>query len=75
DDAVSFELEKCKAGLDLNAENDKYTYLKKAVSVLASLEDALQRDVYISRISRDAGININFLNEQVAHDVKAKKNI
>ena len=75
DDAVSFELEKCKAGLDLNAENDKYTYLKKAVSVLASLEDALQRDVYISRISRDAGININVLNEQVAHAVKAKKNI
>ena len=75
DDAVSFELEKCKAGLDLNAENDKYTYLKKAVSVLASLEDAHQRDVYISRISRDAGININVLNEQVAHAVKAKKNI
>ena len=75
DDAVSFELEKCKDGLDLNAENDKYTYLKKAVSVLASLEDALQRDVYISRISRDAGININVLNEQVAHAVKAKKNI
>ena len=75
DDAVSFELEKCKEGLDLNAENDKYTYLKKAVSVLASLEDALQRDVYISRISRDAGININVLNEQVAHAVKAKKNI
>ncbi|MBP1591711.1 MAG: DNA primase [Oscillospiraceae bacterium] len=75
DDAVSFELEKCKAGLDLNAENDKYTYLKKAVSVLASLEDALQRDVYISRISRDAGININVLNEQVEHAVKAKKNI
>ena len=75
DDEVRFELEKCNDGLDLNAENDKYTYLKKAVSVLASLEDALQRDVYISRISRDAGININVLNEQVAHAVKAKKNI
>ena len=74
-DAILFELEKCSYGLDLTAENDKYTYLRKTVGVLSALEDPLLRDVYISKISREAGINIDVLHEQVDHAVKAKKNI
>ncbi|MCQ2464898.1 MAG: DNA primase [Oscillospiraceae bacterium] len=74
-DAIIFELEKCKNGLNLSEESDKYTYLKKTVGVLSSLEDALLRDVYISRISREAGINIDVLHEQVSHAIKNKRNI
>jgi len=75
DNAVVFELEKCKTGLNLSDENDKYTYLKKTVGVLSSLDDALLRDVYISKISREAGINISVLSEQVNHAIKNKRNI
>lgn len=74
-DAIIFELEKCKNGLNLSEESDKYTYLKRTVGVLSSLEDALLRDVYISRISREAGINIDVLHEQVSHAIKNKRNI
>ncbi len=74
-DAVSFELEKCKTGLNLSEESDKYTFLKKAVAVISSLEDSLQRDVYISKISREAGINIDVLYEQVKHAVRNKRNL
>lgn len=74
-DAVVFELEKCKSGLNLSEESDKYSYLKKVVGVISSLDDPLLRDVYISRIARESDTNINVLSEQVNHAIKNKKNI
>lgn len=74
-DAVVFELEKCKAGLNLSEENDKYTYLKKVVGVISSLDDPLQRDIYISKISREADINKTVLSEQVKDAVRNKRHI
>lgn len=75
DDAIVFELEKCKSDLNLSEESDKYTYLKRTVGVLASLDDSLLRDVYISKISRESDININVLYEQIDHAIKSKRNI
>lgn len=75
DDAIAFEIEKCKSGLDLNSENGKVDFLRKAVSVISSLDDPLQRDVYISKIARETDININILRTQVEHTIKSRKNI
>jgi DNA primase len=75
DDAIVFELEKCRYGLDLTAESDKYTFLKRAVNIISSLDDPLLRDVYISKISREADINTNILREQVNHSVKSRSSI
>lgn len=74
-DAIIFELEKCKKGLDLNQENDKVTFLRKTVAVISSLEDPLQRDVYISKVSKESDINTNVLHAQVDYMIKNKNNI
>lgn len=74
-DAVAFELEKCKNGLDITNENDKVTYLKKTVAVLSELDDALQRDVYISKISKESDINTQILQAQVAGKIKNKNSV
>ncbi len=74
-DAISFELEKCKNGLDLSVETDRYTFLRKIVNVISSLEDPLLRDVYISKISRESETNIDVLRAQIDDRIKNKNNI
>lgn len=75
DDAIVFELNKCKNGLDLTHENDKVNYLRKTVAIISSLDDPLQRDVYISMISKESDINTSVLKTQVEHMIKNKSRI
>ncbi|MBE6841972.1 MAG: DNA primase [Ruminococcus sp.] len=72
-DAIAFELEKCKNGLDISKEEDKVVYLRKIVSVISALDDPLQRSVYISKISKETDINTGILNTQVEYTIKNKQ--
>ncbi|MBQ9981185.1 MAG: DNA primase [Oscillospiraceae bacterium] len=74
-DAIAFELEKCKNGLDISKEEDKVVYLRKIVSVISALDDPLQRSVYISKISKETDINTGIINTQVEYTIKNKQNI
>ncbi len=74
DGAVNFELEKCRQGLDMNLETDKVSYLKKTVKVLAQISNRLERDVYISKISKENEINPDVLRIQVNDEIKRKIN-
>lgn len=72
-DAIAFELEKCKNGLDISKEEDKVVYLRKIVSVISALDDPLQRSVYISKISKETDINTGIINTQVEYTIKNKQ--
>ena len=74
-DAIDFELSKCKTGLNISEDGDKYTYLRKVVGVISSLDDSLQRDVYISKISRECEINTSVLYSKVEEAIKNKYRI
>ena len=74
DGAINFELEKCKYGLDLNAETDKVTFLKNAVKVLSTISNRLERDVYISKVARENEINADILRSQIDSEIKRKIN-
>ncbi len=55
--AIDYELSKLGNGLDLaNKDEDRSTYLKRAVVFLAQISNPLDRDVYISRTAETAGI-------------------
>ena len=71
--AINFELEKCKSGLDTNNENDKVKYLKNAVKVLSSISNKLERDVYISKISKETEVSADVIRAQIKDEVR--KNI
>ena len=68
--AVNFELEKCKSGLDINNENDKVKYLKNTIKVLSSISNKLERDVYISKISKESEVNADILRSQINDEIK-----
>lgn len=73
DGAINFELEKCKYGLDLESEVDKVTYLKKVIGVLSGISNRLERDVYISKVAKESGVEQQILRLQI--DEEVKKNI
>lgn len=75
DGAINFELEKCKIGLDLNSETDKFTFLKRAVKVISEISNPLEQDVYISKISKECEVNADVLRLQIKNEVKKNINI
>lgn len=68
--AINFELEKCRQGLDTETEMGKVEFLKRCVGVLAGIKNQLERDVYISKISKEEDININVLRSQVNSEIR-----
>ncbi len=72
--AINFEIEKCRNGLDLNIETDKVAFLKKAVKVLAGISNRLERDVYVSKVAKEAEISIDILRSQIDNEVKRNIN-
>ena len=70
DGAINFELEKCRAGLDLATEIGKVDLLKRSVNVLSQIANPLERDVYISKTAKECEINIEVLRAQVNEKIK-----
>ena len=73
DDANLFQLERCKQGLDLETEIGKTEFLRRVVRVLAGISNPLQREVYISRISREQEIRKETLQVQVDDAIRRSK--
>lgn len=73
DDAVSFELQRCRDGTDPASEDGTITALHKAVSVLADIENELDRNVYLSKTAKDYEISQEVLKEQVEREIKKRR--
>ncbi len=72
DGAIDFEMRKCAAGLDLEAENDRVTYLKRCVSLFADISSPIEREVYISRLSKECDVNRDIIFQQVNSLIKKR---
>lgn len=70
---VEFQLEKLRAGLDLNDTAMKVEYLRQAVEVLTGIESAVERDVYVLKLSRELGISSDAVRSEVAKVFKRRK--
>ena len=71
-DAIDFMLDKCEEGLDLSSELGRVELLKRTSKVLAGIESALEREVYISRTSKKCDIPVQVLKTHI--DDMLKKN-
>ncbi len=71
--AIEFELEKCKAGIDIDTETGKIEYLKRCVQVLADISSPIEREVYISKICSEQNISREIIKAQI--DALIKKRI
>ncbi len=75
DDAVSFQLEQCKNGLDINNVSEKNTALQKVTAVLADISNVLEREVYLSKVSKEYEIAVDAIRAQVNQELKKRENI
>ena len=74
DGAVNFELNRCKEGLDLETDTGKVDYMKRVYRVLAQIKSPVERDVYISKIANEQGINKVAISQEINYLIfKARK--
>ena len=74
--AIDFELDKLAVGLDMNSEDGKSTYIKKAVQFLAGITNSLDREVYMSRAARTADIPVEAVRTAIKGEIarRGKRN-
>lgn len=73
DDALSYELQRCRDGTDPESEDGTITALHKAVSVLAGIENELDRNVYLSRVAKEYDIAPELLKSQVEREIGKRR--
>ncbi len=70
---MEFQLEKLKAGLDLNDTAMKVEYQRQAVALLATIESAVERDIYVLKLSKELGIASDAVRSEVEKVHKRKR--
>ena len=65
DGAVNFELNRCKEGLDIDTDTGKVEYMKRVYRVLAQIKSPVERDIYISKIANEQGINKQAIVQEI----------
>ncbi|NLL63961.1 MAG: DNA primase [Ruminococcaceae bacterium] len=54
---IEYKLKTAKEGFDLTSDDGRIKYLRAAVAVLATLDNAIERDVYASRLSEELNVS------------------
>lgn len=73
EDANAFMLEQCENGLDLNSEQGKIEFIKKAARFLAGIENTIDRDIYISWTIKKSGISKDVLQSHIDNEISRNK--
>lgn len=63
--AISFELKKLTVGIDMDSSEGKAAYLKKAVNLLAQVDNRIDRMVYISDTAKLCGLSASEIEKAV----------
>lgn len=71
--AIDYELGKLAYGLDLNKEEDRASYLKKAVVFLAQIHNPLERAVYVSKTADNARVPAETVRYAVDSEISRQK--
>ncbi len=69
---VEYRLQKLKGTFDLQQTEGKVAYLTEASKVLASLENAIEREIYAGKLSDEVGIQKDSVMQQVEKYAGAK---
>lgn len=71
--AIEYEMDKLAAGLDLNTDDGRSVYLKKAVVFLAQISNDIDRAVYISRTARVSSIPAETIKAAVDKEISRNR--
>ena len=71
---IEYKLMDIKSGYDMNIPDQKAEYMKQAVSVLASLSSAVERDIYAGELADSLGITKTAILDEISKAEKSYKN-
>ncbi len=74
DNAVEFELNKAKSGLDIeNSDVDRIEYIKKCYDILSQVENDIDREIYIKSFVKRMNISEDTAFREVETIIKRRK--
>lgn len=69
---VEFELSKAKASCNLEETDGKLEYIRKVVSILSSVENKLEREVYAGIVAKELSVQTESILTQVNSAIRRK---
>lgn len=66
---VEYRFTKLKAIFDINTSEGKINFLTEAVKIISTLDNKIEQDIYVSKLSREAGVS----KEAVLSQLKIEK--
>ena len=72
---VDYRLQKIKANHNLATPEGKVDYLEAAAKLIADIESPIERDVYVSGLSRETGVDKQALLTQIDRISKKKRRV
>lgn len=72
-DAIAFQMEQCKEGLDLSKDSDKGKWLNRLIDILANIPNILTRDVYISKAASETDVSPDVIRSQIDLFIRREK--
>lgn len=70
---LEYRLEKLRRKYNLTQTEDKVAFLTEAVRILASIDSAIEQDVYISKLSKETEVSPDSIKQQMSKYQKRKR--
>ncbi len=74
---VDYRIAKLKKNYNLEQAEGRVGYLNEVVKILASLDNSIERDIYISKISKEMNVTPDALRQQISkisrHDIYERR--
>ncbi|NLT13654.1 MAG: DNA primase [Clostridiales bacterium] len=72
---VDYRLQAIKTKYDINNNDEKVKYIKEAISILSSISNLVEREVYCRKVSELVGISYDAITNEIAKIKKQKKQL
>lgn len=69
---IEYRLSKAKSKFNMEASEDKVSYLNEAVKILATLDNAVEQEVYASKLSAEIGVSKEAVMQQLKKQVSKR---
>ena len=69
---MDYRLRKLRLSYDMNDPQGKFNYLTEAIKLLCELDNAMERDIYASKLSDETGVSKESITEQVKSGLRRK---
>lgn len=70
---IEYRLLKLRQDYDMESTEGKFSYLSQAVKILSTIDNAIERELYASKLAQEANVEKNTILEQIRKTVRTKQ--